>query len=98
MAHMARNEFVTPAEAMAGTTGSGAAGSAGGGGNGAGNVGLSPVDKRQLNDQFLRIERMLTPVAGAAADQRAGDTLMANKLVQIIELLESLSAQLGIRG
>ncbi len=81
-----------------GAAGSGAAGSAGGGGNGAGNVGLSPVDKRQLNDQFLRIERMLTPVAGAAADQRAGDTLMANKLVQIIELLESLSAQLGIRG
>jgi ATPase involved in DNA repair/ATPase family associated with various cellular activities (AAA) len=60
--------------------------------------GLSATDKRQLHDQFLRIERMLSPVAGAAADQRAGDTLMANKMVQIIELLEQLSARLGIRA
>lgn len=72
-------------------------GRAAAGPGGATGAGLTAEDKRHLQDQFLRIERMLTPVAGAAADQRAGDTLMANKMVQIIELLEQLSAQLGVR-
>lgn len=78
----------TPATGTSAVAGSAAAG---------GTAGLTAEDKRHLQDQFVRIERMLTPVAGAAADQRAGDTLMANKMVQIIELLEQLSAQLGMR-
>jgi len=36
-------------------------------------------------------------VVGAAVEQRAGDTLLANKTVQIIELLEQLDARLSTR-
>jgi hypothetical protein len=42
-----------------------------------------------------RIETSLVPVVSAAVDQRAGDTLLANKMVQIIELLEQLDARLA---
>jgi len=37
-------------------------------------------------------------VISAAADQRGGDTLLANKMVQIIELLEQLDARLDGHG
>jgi hypothetical protein len=35
------------------------------------------------------------PVVGAAVESRAGDTLLANKMVQIIELLQALESRLG---
>lgn len=60
-----------------------------------GSSGLTADDKRYLVEQLARIERTLAPVAGAAAEQRAGDTLLANKMVQIIELLEQLGARLS---
>ena len=53
------------------------------------------IDTQALLAQFRRIEDTLRPVVGAAAEQRAGDTLLANKMVQIIELLEQLDARLG---
>ncbi len=51
----------------------------------------------QLLQQVRRIEQSLVPVVGAAVEQRAGDTLLANKMVQIIELLEQLDARLSMR-
>ena len=45
--------------------------------------------------QIRRIETSLVPVVSAAIDQRAGDTLLANKMVQIIELLEQLDSRLA---
>jgi len=60
-----------------------------GGGNG--------LDAQQLLAQVRRIEQSLVPVVGAAIEQRAGDTLLANKMVQIIELLEQLDARLSTR-
>jgi hypothetical protein len=48
------------------------------------------LDTQALLAQFRRIEDTLRPVVGAAAEQRAGDTLLANQMVQIIELLEQL--------
>jgi hypothetical protein len=53
------------------------------------------VDSQALLAQFRRIEDALRPVVGAAAEQRAGDTLLANQMVQIIELLEQRGARLG---
>ena len=54
----------------------------------------SSAEAQQLLQQVRRIEQTLVPVVGAAVDQRAGDTLLANKMVQIIELLEQLDARL----
>jgi hypothetical protein len=62
-------------------------------GNATGNV----IDAQQLLAQVRRIEQSLVPVVGAAVEQRAGDTLLANKMVQIIELLEQLDARLSTR-
>ena len=53
------------------------------------------IEAQQLLQQVRRIEQSLVPVVGAAVDQRAGDTLLANKMVQIIELLEQLDARLS---
>ncbi len=47
--------------------------------------------------QVRRIESTLVPVVSAAVDQRASDTVLANKMVQIIELLEQLDARLSLR-
>ncbi|HET9626718.1 MAG TPA: ATP-binding protein, partial [Kofleriaceae bacterium] len=55
------------------------------------------IDAQQLLAQVRRIEQSLVPVVGAAVEQRAGDTLLANKMVQIIELLEQLDARLSTR-
>jgi hypothetical protein len=55
------------------------------------------IDAQQLLAQVRRIEQSLVPVVGAAIEQRAGDTLLANKMVQIIELLEQLDARLSAR-
>jgi hypothetical protein len=55
------------------------------------------IDAQQLLAQIRRIEQSLVPVVGAAVEQRAGDTLLANKMVQIIELLEQLDARLSPR-
>ena len=63
------------------------------GGGGPGTV----IDAQQLLAQIRRIEQSLVPVVGAAVEQRAGDTLLANKMVQIIELLEQLDARLSPR-
>ncbi|MCX5745142.1 MAG: DNA repair ATPase [Proteobacteria bacterium] len=57
----------------------------------------SEADTQQLLAQIRRIEQSLVPVVGAAIEQRAGDTLLANKMVQIIELLEQLDARLSVR-
>jgi DNA repair ATPase/ATPase family protein associated with various cellular activities (AAA) len=54
--------------------------------NGNGNV-PSVLDRQQLLAQFRRFEQ----------EQRAGDTLLANKMVQIIELLEQLDARFDRR-
>ncbi|HEY0191188.1 MAG TPA: DNA repair ATPase [Kofleriaceae bacterium] len=66
-------------------------------GRGGGHPGPGTVLDAQLLQQVRRIEQSLAPVVGAAADQRAGDTLLANKMVQIIELLEQLDARLSLR-
>ena len=58
---------------------------------GAAKGGVSVIDAQALMQQVRRIEQSLVPVVGAAVDQRAGDTLLANKMVQIIELLEQLA-------
>ena len=71
----------------------GGAGNRNGNGNGNGNG----TDTQQLLAQIRRIEQSLVPVVGAAVEQRAGDTLLANKMVQIIELLEQLDARLSAR-
>jgi hypothetical protein len=55
----------------------------------------SAIDAQRLLEQVRRIEQSLVPVVGAAVEQRAGDTLLANKMVQIIELLEQLDARLS---
>ncbi len=52
-------------------------------------------DAAAVAAQIRRIESSLVPVVSAAVDQRAGDTLLANKMVQIIELLEQLDARLA---
>ena len=54
-------------------------------------------DAAAVAAQIRRIEASLVPVVSAAVDQRAGDTLLANKMVQIIELLEQLDARLARR-
>ena len=56
------------------------------------------IDAEALLAQVRRIEDTLVPVVGAAVEQRAGDTLLANKMVQIIELLEQLDARLVGNG
>jgi hypothetical protein len=58
------------------------------------NGAASSIEAQQLLQQVRRIEQSLVPV-GAAVDQRAGDTPLANKMVQIIELLEQLDARLS---
>jgi hypothetical protein len=72
-----------------------------GGGTGhasaAGGIAGTVIDAQQLLAQVRRIEQSLVPVVGAAVEQRAGDTLLANKMVQIIELLEQLDARLSAR-
>ncbi len=57
--------------------------------------GIAELDPDALLGQIRRIEETLLPVVGAAVESRAGDTLLANKMVQIIELLKSLDARLG---
>ncbi len=54
------------------------------------------IDSQALLAQFRRIEDTLRPVIGAAAEQRAGGTLLANQMVQIMELLEQLGARIGV--
>ena len=78
----------------AGPAGGQAGGAAGGLASG---VPGSVIDAQQLLAQVRRIEQSLVPVVGAAVEQRAGDTLLANKMVQIIELLEQLDARLSTR-
>ena len=51
-----------------------------------------------LLSQVRRIEETLVPVVGAAVESRAGDTLLANKMVQIIELLQQLDTRLAATG
>lgn len=67
------------------------------GGAPAGHAPGNVIDAQQLLAQVRRIEQSLVPVVGAAVEQRAGDTLLANKMVQIIELLEQLDARLSTR-
>jgi hypothetical protein len=55
-------------------------------------------DLAPLLAQVRRIEQSLGPIAGAAAEQREGDNVLANKMVQIIELLEQLDARLTDRA
>jgi hypothetical protein len=57
---------------------------------------LSAEDKGQILAQVRRIEQTLVPVVSAAVEQRAGDTMLANKMVQIIELLEQLDSRLSM--
>ncbi len=57
-------------------------------GGAAGNV----IDAHQLLAQSRRIEQSLIPAVGAAVEQRAGAALLANKMVQIIKLLEQLDS------
>ncbi len=59
------------------------------------NGNASNADTERLLQQVRRIEQTLVPVVSAAVDQRAGDTLLANKMVQIIELLEQLDSRLS---
>jgi len=66
-------------------------------GSAPGNAMGNAIDAQQLLAQVRRIEQSLVPVVGAAVEQRAGDTLLANKMVQIIELLEQLDARLSTR-
>jgi len=47
--------------------------------------------------QVRKLESTLVPVVNAAVEQRQSDTLLANKMVQIIELLEQLDARLSAR-
>jgi len=51
-------------------------------------------DAAQLLAQIRRIETFLLPVVKAANEQRDTDTVLANKMVQIVELLEQLDARL----
>ncbi|MDQ3368108.1 MAG: AAA family ATPase, partial [Myxococcota bacterium] len=51
-------------------------------------------DAAALLAQVKRIETSLLPVVSAAVEQRGSDTVLANKMVQIIELLEQLDARL----
>jgi hypothetical protein len=51
-------------------------------------------DAAQLLAQVKRIETFLMPVVKHANEQRNVDTVFANKMVQIIELLEQLDARL----
>jgi hypothetical protein len=68
-----------------------------------GNGGLRDVaDDTNQNAEWLlaqvrRIESTLVPVVNAAVMQRENDTVLANKMVQIIELLEQLDARLSAR-
>lgn len=64
-------------------------------GNGHDELERNRNDTERLLQQVRRIEQTLVPVVGAAVEQRAGDTLLANKMVQIIELLEQLDARLS---
>ncbi|MBP8811280.1 MAG: DNA repair ATPase [Kofleriaceae bacterium] len=56
--------------------------------------GISMGDATQILGQIRRLEDTLVPVVGAAVDSRAGDQALAQKMVQIIELLEQLDARL----
>ncbi|MBK9032671.1 MAG: DNA repair ATPase [Myxococcales bacterium] len=59
-------------------------------------AGISGPSAEQLLGQIRRLEDTLVPVVGAAVDQRAGDQALAQKMVQIIELLEQLDARITI--
>jgi len=54
-------------------------------------------DAAALLANVRRIEQSLVPVVSAAVAQRGSDTVLANKMVQIIELLEQLDARLTAR-
>jgi hypothetical protein len=69
-------------------------------GNGNGNGDANIDEATNANAEWLlaqvrRIESTLVPVVNAAVEQRSSDTLLANKMVQIIELLEQLDARLA---
>jgi hypothetical protein len=64
------------------------------GGNGNGGAHGDNWDAAQLMAQVKRIETFLVPMVNAAVEQRGTDTVLANKMVQIIELLEQLDARL----
>ena len=54
------------------------------------------VDPELLLSQIRRLEDTLVPVVGAAVESRAGDQVLAQKMVQIIELLEQLDARISL--
>ena len=56
-------------------------------------AGVDPISAEQLIGQIRRLEDTLVPVVGAAVESRAGDQALAQKMVQIIELLEQLDAR-----
>ncbi|MGN6109205.1 MAG: DNA repair ATPase [Kofleriaceae bacterium] len=63
---------------------------------GRGNGGPAQVfDAEAILAQVRRLEHTLGPVVGAALQQQEGDQVLANKMVQIIELLEQLDARLA---
>ncbi|HWU89274.1 MAG TPA: hypothetical protein VN253_18535, partial [Kofleriaceae bacterium] len=66
---------------------------AGGVGNAGG--GIRRDDAEAILAQVRRIESSLAPVVSAVLQQREGDQVLANKMVQIIELLEQLDARLA---
>ena len=51
-------------------------------------------DAAHLLAQVKRIETFLLPIVKAANEQRENDTVLANKMVQIVELLEQLDARI----
>lgn len=57
-------------------------------------TGESSWDAAHMLAQLRRIETFLLPVVRAANEQRGTDTALANKMVQIVELLEQLDARL----
>ncbi|MBA3396397.1 MAG: DNA repair ATPase [Deltaproteobacteria bacterium] len=63
--------------------------------HGNGNPTAENWDAAALLAQVKRIETSLVPVVSAAVEQRGSDTVLANKMVQIIELLEQLDARLS---
>ncbi len=59
-------------------------------------AGPAPMDPELLLSQIRRLEDTLVPVVGAAVESRAGDQVLAQKMVQIIELLEQLDARISL--
>ena len=52
------------------------------------------IDAQALLSQFRRLEQSLQPVLATAAENRGDTNVLANKMVQIIELLEQLDSRL----